>query len=60
MSAYRKDFHEIKYMSFSIKDNEILEKYYEIWGKVKNIKKEFDSEPVYNEKYPKAKIKSFN
>ena len=47
-------------MSFSIKDNEILEKYYEIWGKVKNIKKEFDSEPVYNEKYPKAKIKSFN
>ena len=29
--------------------------------KVKNIiKKEFDSEPVYNEKYLKAKIKSFN
>ena len=29
--------------------------------KVKNsIKKEFDSEPVYNEKYLKAKIKSCN
>ena len=30
-------------------------------GKVKNsLKKEFDSEPVYNEKYLKAKIKSYN
>ena len=28
---------------------------------IKNsIKKEFDSEPVYNEKYLKAKIKSYN
>ena len=41
------------------KDNGLLEKYNEIWEKVKNsIKKEFDSEPVYNEKYLKAKIKS--
>ena len=32
-----------------------------IWEKVKNsLKKEFDSEPVYNEKYLKAKIKSYN
>ena len=32
----------------------------EIMRKVKNIlKKEFDSEPVYNEKYLKAKIKSY-
>ena len=45
-------------MSFLIKDDELLEKYNEIWEKVKNIiKKEFDSEPVYNEK---AKIKSYN
>ena len=30
-------------------------------GKVKNsFKKEFDSEAVYNEKYLKAKIKSYN
>ena len=30
-----------------IKDDELLEKYNEIWEKVKNIiKKEFDSEPV--------------
>ena len=32
-----------------------------MWEKVKNIiKKEFDSEPVYDEKYLKAKIKSYN
>ena len=39
----------------------ILEKYNEIWDKVKNsIKKEFDIKPVYNEKYLKAKTKSYN
>ena len=43
-----------------IKDDELLKKYNEIWEKVKNsIKKEFDSESVYNEKYIKAKINSF-
>ena len=47
MSAYRRDFDEIKYISFLIKDDELLKKYNEIWDKVKNsIKKEFDSEPV--------------
>ena len=61
MSAYRRDFDETKYISFLIKDDELLEKYNEIWEKVKNsLKKEFDSEPVYNEKYLKAKIKSYN
>ena len=44
-----------------IKGYELLEKYNEIWEKVKNIiKKEFDSEPVYNEKYLIAKIKFYN
>ena len=45
-----------------IKDDELLEKYNEIWEKVQNssIKKEFDSEPVSNEKYLKAKIKPYN
>ena len=38
-----------------------LKAYNEIWEKVKNnIKKKFDSEPLYNEKYLKAKIKSYN
>ena len=61
MGAYRRDFDETKYMSFLIKDDELLEKYKEIWEKVKNsIKKYFDSEPVYYEKYLKAKINSYN
>ena len=61
MGAYREDFDETKYISFLIKDDKLLEKYNEIWEKVKNsLKKEFDSEPVYNEKYLKAKIKSYN
>ena len=48
-------------MSVLIKDDEVLEKCNEIWEKVKNsIKKEFDSEPVQDEKYLKAKIKSYN
>ena len=52
MSTYRGNFNEIKYMSFLIKDNELLEKYNEIWDKVsKIIKKGFDSEPVYNDEY---------
>ena len=61
MSAYRRDFDETKYMPFLIKDDELLEKYNEIWEKVKNsIKKELDSKPRYNEKYLKAKVKSYN
>ena len=61
MGAYRENFDETKYISFLIKDDKLLEKYNEIWEKVKNsLKKEFDSEPVYNEKYLKAKIKSYN
>ena len=43
MSAYKRDFDETKFMSFFIKDDELSEKYNEIWEKVKNnIKKEFD------------------
>ena len=46
---------------FLIKDDELLERYNEIWEKVKySPKKEFDSEPVYNKKYLKAKIKSYD
>ena len=39
----------------------MFEKYAETWKKVSNIiKKEFDSKPVYNGKYLKIKIKSYN
>ena len=38
-----------------------MKKYNEIWEKVRNsLKNEFDSEPVYNEKYLEAKINSYN
>ena len=40
MSAYRRDLDESKYMSFLIKDDELLEKYNENWEQVKtSIKK---------------------
>ena len=43
-----------------IKDDELF-KYNEIWEKIKNsIKKEFDNEPVYNEKYLNAKVIFYN
>ena len=41
MSAYRRDFDETKYISFLIENDELLEKYNEIWKNVKySIKKE--------------------
>ena len=58
MTEYRKDFDKTQY--FLIKDDELLEKFNELWENVSNsIKKEFDSEPIYDEKYLKPKIKSF-
>ena len=36
MSAYTKDFDETKQISFSIKDDQLLEKYNKILEKVKN------------------------
>ena len=58
LSAYRTNFDKTKCMYFLIKDEKLLEKYNEICKKVSNIiKKEFDSKPVYNEKYLKTKIK---
>ena len=37
MRSYRKDFDEVKYISFLIKDDKLIEKYGEIWDKVENI-----------------------
>ena len=47
-------------MSFLTKDEKLLEKYNEIQENICNIiKKEFGSNPKYNEKYIKTKIKSY-
>ena len=60
MNEYKRDFDETKFMFFLIKNDELLEKYNEIWDKVsKVIKKGFDSNPEYNDKYLKNKIKSY-
>ena len=64
LSTCRRDFDKTKCMSFLIKDEKLFEKHNEMWEKVSNIiKKEFDSKPVWNEKYLKylkTKIKSYN
>ena len=58
MSAYRRNFDGTKYMSFFIKDDELLEKHNRIWNKLSNsVKKAFENEPVYKKKYLKIKIK---
>ena len=61
MSACRRNFDDIKCMTFLIKDDESLEKHNKIWDKVSNTtKKEFESSRVYNEKYLKTKIKFYD
>ena len=43
---------------FLMKDKKLLAKYNEVWKKVSRIiKHEFDSKPVYNEKYQNTKKK---
>ena len=45
-------------MYFLIEDDDLLEKYNTIWDKVSaDIKKEFNSEPVYNKEFLKNKNK---
>ena len=57
ISTYVKSYGgQTKWMYF---DYDLLEKYNTIWDKVSaDNKKEFDSEPVYNKKIFKTKIKS--
>ena len=56
-SAYVKCYdRQTKWMYFLIEDDDLLEKYSTIWDKVSDdIKKEFDSEPVYNKIFRKPK-----
>ena len=58
MNGYVKYFEKNnKYINILVNDKEILEKYNEIWDRIKNLfGKEFYSEPVYDDKYIKAKI----
>ena len=55
-SAYVKRYDgQTKWMCFLNRDDDLLEKYNTIWDNVSaDIKKEFDSEPVYNKNYLKS------
>ena len=62
MSGYIKYFENGgKNMSFAIKNADALDKYNEIWDKIKKtLSIKFHSMPVYDEKYIKAKVREFN
>ena len=50
-----------KNMSFFIKDDEVWEKYDEIWDVIKiKLSIEFHSETVYNKKYLKVEVREFD
>ena len=50
-----------KNIFFVIKDDDVLDKYNEIWNKIKKtLNTKFHSMPVYDEKYIKAKVREFN
>ena len=60
MSAYTTNFNKTRYMSFSMKDIDLPEKYKKTWVRVSNtIQKGFNSQPVYKEKCLKTKIESY-
>ena len=62
MSGYIKYFENgAKNMSFFIKDDEVWEKCDTIWDVIKNkLGIKFHSEPVYEYKYLKAKVREFD
>ena len=57
-NAYVKYFDKNnQYINLLLHDEELSKECNEIWGKIKTLfKKEFDSEPVYNDKYIKTKM----
>ena len=65
MSGYIKLWNYFEYrspnMSFLITDDEVGEKYEQIWNVIKNkLKMKFHSEPVYEYKYLKTKVKEYD
>ena len=59
MSGYIKYFENGgKNVSFLLKDDSVLDKYNEIWDKIiEKLSIKFHSEPVYDKKYLKAKVR---
>ena len=45
---------KLKWMYFLIEDDELLQKYNNVWSKVSNsVKKELDATDVHDKKYPR-------
>ena len=60
MSGYIKCFDNGGKWSFKI-DESVYLKYTEIWNKIKNsLNVKFHSQPIYDDKYIKTKVKTFN
>ena len=48
-------------MSFLIKNDEVWQKYEDIWNMIKNkLNIKFHSEPIYKNKHLKAKVREFD
>ena len=62
MNGYIKYFENGgKNMSFLIKNSEVWEKYEDIWNVIKNkLNIKFHSQPIYENKYLKAKVREFD
>ena len=62
MNGYIKYFENgQKNMYFLIKNDEVWQKHEDIWGVIKNkLNIKFQSQPIYENKYLKAKVREFN
>ena len=62
MNGYIKYFENgRRNMSFLIKNSEVWEKYEDIWNVIKNkLKIKFHSQPIYENKYLRAKVREFD
>ena len=58
LTGYAKHFNnDDKLTNFLVSDKELLKIYNEIWNKIKRLfKKEFDTKPVYDNKYISVKV----
>ena len=61
-SGYLKKFNDAKTISIFVKDKKSLIKYNEMWSKVKKYygKKKIDSSLLFDNRYVRIKIKSYN
>ena len=51
----------VEKMSFLIKNDEVWQKYEDIWNVIKNkLNMKFHSEPIYESNYLKAKVREFD